>query len=1366
MTHFSIYPLTHLTRWACGAVFALLLSIMPQTTWAQVTVSGSVGVDGSYTTLGDAFTALNGTPQTGATIGISLSSSTTELASAILHTGVWASVTITATAPVTISGSIVGAVVKLNGADNVTIDGRIGGTGRNITIQNTSTASATAAVWLASVAAGNGATGCTVRNCEIACGVTQNTSTSTTFGIIMSGTSISTTSNGADNDNNSFIANRIVRARYGILTRGTAAGNKNRNIVVTDNIVGPTSFGADQIGKTGIYMQADSVAMVSNNTVQFVGGDNANTTGGSDRTGIAIGSDTWGITTSTTITSANYTVMNNLIHDIIEERTFSAAGLILATTGGGSATNNIVCSNMIYNIKANGTAGDQAVGLGIVGGHTDQVTHNSIYMSGDVDPNPLASATTMFGNGIRIVNANGGTHNELTLKNNIVYMDLSSSSTATVRYYAITGNSAAYSFGLGGGEDYNDYYINPTNTQLRTGGLASAIGLTATTEFATLADWKLAYTVAQDANSQQVDPGFVSPTDLHINVGSTAINNLGTPAASCSTDYDNDTRSATTPDIGADEYTPVVCMNADGGTISPATQNKCDGQTATMSTTGSAAGAGATYQWKVSATSGSGYVNVSGGTGATTTTYTTDPLTVGTYYYVLEVTCTNCGPCTQLSSELAVTVNPYPTAAANSNSPVCIGSDLNLSSTTDIGTTFAWSGPNSFSSTAQNPTITGATAAAAGNYNVTVSAAGCSATASTIVVLNPSPVINSTTATPATICEGGSSTLAVQTPAAATYCNSNFISVTYEFISNVTFEAINNTSTGNIGGPVDYTAQVANVTAGTTYTISVTIDPDANDYIYVWVDWNQNGILNDSGEAYTIAGPTSSAGPHTLGIAVPSGATNGSTRMRVMCDYNNASPNPCRSATYGEAEDYTVNVTGGVDAYTYLWNDPSNATTSSVSVSPTTTTTYTVTVTGANGCASTGSATVTVNTPMAGINPSSATLDCVTTSTTLTASGGGTYLWDDNSTDAARVVMAAGAYTVTVTGTNGCTATASASVTSDTTPPAASITPSSAVLDCANTSATLTASGGGTYLWDDNSTDAARVVMAAGAYTVTVTGTNGCTATASASVTSNATPPAATVSGTSSVCAGGNINLTAPSAGASYSWSGPGGYTATGISISRTAVTLAMGGVYTVTVTGSNGCTASASRTVTVNVCAGLTVAANTTSSSGANGTITLNVSGGTPCAGNTYNFAWSGPSSGTATSTSPYIISGLASGWYSVTVTDCGGNSRVVSIFVPKTSRPRTKAEGAIFGDLTAYPNPASETTTVAFTSWTSEHTTVSIYSTDGKQVAVLFDDLTVADSDYQLMWSLDQIPAGIYHVLIATQSGSRETLRIAVVK
>jgi hypothetical protein len=231
----------------------LLTGLCSTNSWAQVTVSGANAGNGSYATLQSAFAAINIAGNNGSgPISVELSANTTETGTSILNNISWASVTVTATTPVTVQGSFAGAVVKLNGADNVTFDGRISGSGRNITIQNNSTASATAAIWLASVVAGNGATNNTIRNLELACGLLQTTSTLSTYGIIMSGTTISTTSNGVDNDNNSFLENRIIRARYGIVTRGTTT-NLNENIQVLDNIIGAAAFGPDEIGKSGNF---------------------------------------------------------------------------------------------------------------------------------------------------------------------------------------------------------------------------------------------------------------------------------------------------------------------------------------------------------------------------------------------------------------------------------------------------------------------------------------------------------------------------------------------------------------------------------------------------------------------------------------------------------------------------------------------------------------------------------------------------------------------------------------------------------------------------------------------------------------------------------------------------------------------------------------------------------------------------------------------------------------------------------------------------------------------------------------------------------------------------------------------------------
>jgi len=518
--------------------------------------------DAGYATLEAAFTAINAGTHTGA-ITIDVCGDTTETASAILNSGAVlpASYTSVAIAPVggarTITGSIVGGVIKLNGADNVTIDGRIGGTGRNLTVSNSSATTATAAIWLASVAAGNGASNNTIRNLEIAAGATANTGTLSTFGIIMSGTTVSATSNGVDNDNNSFIANRVIRARYGITTRGTTTDN-NLNPIVTDNIIGPSSFGADEIGKVGIYMQADTGAIVSKNTVQFVGGDFANLTTFGDRVGIAIGTDSVSPTSTTTLTSGDYTVTKNLIHDVVDGRTGSAAGIVLGTTRSGVATNNLIANNFIYNLRSNGTVGDWLVGIQINNGHTDSIVNNSISITGDMDPAP-ASSSTQYGAGLRINTANGSNNANFTVANNSFYFDPSSNN-ATTHYYAIMLNAAAYVFGTGMLNN-NNYYVTGSNPQVFTGGLATASGAAAATEFATLANWQAALTAPQDALSIQSNPNYFSNTaDLHVPTNSPNVD-AGATIAAVTDDIDGQARPAPplggpAYDIGADESYP------------------------------------------------------------------------------------------------------------------------------------------------------------------------------------------------------------------------------------------------------------------------------------------------------------------------------------------------------------------------------------------------------------------------------------------------------------------------------------------------------------------------------------------------------------------------------------------------------------------------------------------------------------------------------------------------------------------------------------------------------------------------------------------------------------------------------------------
>ncbi len=153
---------------------------------------------------------------------------------------------------------------------------------------------------------------------------------------------------------------------------------------------------------------------------------------------------------------------------------------------------------------------------------------------------------------------------------------------------------------------------------------------------------------------------------------------------------------------------------------------------------------------------------------------------------------------------------------------------------------------------------------------------------------------------------------------AQTYCNSRFYDGSLEYIKNVTYAGINNT-TGGTGPasdapPVDYTGGTpAAVTIGNADILSVTLGGTGfiDEYIYAFIDWNHNGVLNDIGEVYMLASATSSAGPHTISVTPPSWALTGSTRMRVMVDYEGAVPDPCVDDDGGEAEDYTVIVSSG-----------------------------------------------------------------------------------------------------------------------------------------------------------------------------------------------------------------------------------------------------------------------------------------------------------------------------------------------------------------------------------------------------------------------------------------------------------------------
>jgi subtilisin-like proprotein convertase family protein len=232
---------------------------------------------------------------------------------------------------------------------------------------------------------------------------------------------------------------------------------------------------------------------------------------------------------------------------------------------------------------------------------------------------------------------------------------------------------------------------------------------------------------------------------------------------------------------------------------------------------------------------------------------------------------------------------PTPGNTVSSVTSVCPGINFNLSlqnSTPGSGVTYQWQssadGTNWTSvSGATNPTLS-TNLTSSTYYRCIVSCSG-----------NPG------TSTPV---------LVSLAPNSSCYCAAGATSTAFEKISNVTFGTINNNSTSTAGYE-NFLTQSTNVIAGQTLPISVSLSGGfSSDVVRVWIDFNQDGDFTDAGEAVYVS--AQGVGPHVGNITIPGSATIGSTRMRVrMYDASfGANTTPCGNSTYGQVEDYTVNI--------------------------------------------------------------------------------------------------------------------------------------------------------------------------------------------------------------------------------------------------------------------------------------------------------------------------------------------------------------------------------------------------------------------------------------------------------------------------
>jgi gliding motility-associated-like protein len=628
----------------------------------------------------------------------------------------------------------------------------------------------------------------------------------------------------------------------------------------------------------------------------------------------------------------------------------------------------------------------------------------------------------------------------------------------------------------------------------------------------------------------------------------------------------------------------------------------------------------------------------------TTTTYTFTP-TVGI-----------CATTTTLT----ITVNPLPIAAITAPTTTvltCATPSITLTATG--GGSYSWSNGSAVVGTTTTLNVT-----TPGTYTVTVtSASGCVATASQSITQNISLPIVAINPPLTTVLTCTTTSINLTATGGGTYSWTNGTTV------------VGTTATIAVSAPGTYTCTITG-SNGCTATVSQVITqnisaPNAaitapSTTVLSCITTNIN-LQATGGVSYTWSNGTSSLGttslisvstPGTYSVTIT--GTNGciGTATQVITQ-DIVQPNALITTpvtTVLTCSTPTISLTG-TGGGTYSWQDGNGVIGTAATINISTANSYTLIVTGSNGCDATTSITITDDflTPTTSISASNNVLTCTTANISLVATGGGTYLWTGGSTSSSLSVTSPGTYTVTVTSPNGCTASSSQVITQNSNPPLAAITPpATSVLTCAVTSITLTATGGTSYSWSNGTaiigTSASITVNTIGTYTVTVTGANGCAATAVQNITQNIsapnvtlTPPATTILN----CTTANINLIA--SGGTYSWSN-------GTAIVGTSAILAVSapGTYTVTVTGANGCTGTASQTITQNSVAPVatinslatTVLTCTTTS------ISLTATGGG-------TYSWS---NGTAVVGTSAALNATIAGTYTVTVIAANGCTATAS--------------------------------------------------------------------------------------------------------
>ncbi len=344
-----------------------------------------------------------------------------------------------------------------------------------------------------------------------------------------------------------------------------------------------------------------------------------------------------------------------------------------------------------------------------------------------------------------------------------------------------------------------------------------------------------------------------------------------------------------------------------------------------------------------------------------------------------------------------------------------------------------------------------------------------------------------------------------------------------------------------------------------------------------------------------------------------------------------ATPSMC----YGNG--VTLTASGG---NSYSWFSPVTSASASIAVNPTATITYSCLATNSSGCTKIYTNTVNVLTTPTVTVSASDSVYCLGGGSALYASGANTYSWNTGQTATSIFVSPSvtTTYSVTGTGSSGCTNKKSITITViQSSPPSVGITPSATAM-CEGGNITLSASGATAYAWSPGGQTATTIVVSpssTSSYSLTGTNAGGCKGSTSVLLTVNPAPSVSATAASYTICSGTSTTLNA-TGGSSYVWQ-PGSLTGASVTVSPTTNIN-----YTVTGTGGNGCTDTSLVTIAASPLLAISVSGNTTICNGSSTTLTA--SGGTA-------YSWS-----TTATTASIVVSPSAISSYTVNGTNSSG--------------------------------------------------------------------------------------------------------------